>query len=303
MAEHRHHHDHDHDHSHDHPAMKNLTLAFFINLIFTLIEIVGGFLTNSVAVISDALHDLGDTISLAVSWYMERVAQKKRDHTFSFGYKRFSLLAALINGMVILFGSLFILMRAIPRLFHPEDVHVHGMFALALVGIAANGFAAFRLSRGKTMNESMITLHFIEDVAGWVIVLVVSIAMMFGNWLILDPLLSICLTCYLLWSGGKRLKKTLKIFLQSIPDDVDMKELDKQIRTIAHVLDVHDTHVWSLDGAYHVLSTHIVTASSLSVEDAMCVKNNIRKCISAFDIQHVTIELEHEGDACALMEC
>lgn len=276
----------------------NITLAFWLNLIFALIELVGAFFTNSVAIASDAIHDLGDSFALGVSWYLEKYSTKGRDHKFSFGYKRFSLLAALINCVVLMVGSLFVIREALPRLFHPQIVHADGMIGLALVGIAFNGFAAFKLHHGHSHNENILSLHFLEDVLGWVAVLIVAFAMKLGDYAFLDPLLSLAIAVFIIWNAGKRLRVTLRIFLQSIPDDLDLAVIEKIILEQAGVMGVHDTHAWSLDGQHHVLSAHVFVSPGLLPEQTNLLKNQLKKELCVLGIQHVTLELECEGDTC-----
>ncbi len=288
-----------HHHHTSEKQTSNFALVFFINLVFTLIEIVGGYLTNSVAIWSDALHDFGDTLSLGLSWRLEIVAKQKRDHRFSFGYKRFSLLGALINGIFLLAGTIFVLSKAIPRLIHPENVHSEGMFGLAILGILVNGFAALKLNKGKSASESMMSLHLLEDILGWVAVLIASIAIKFGGFTILDPILSILIAIFIIYNAIKRIRKTLLIFLQSIPDDIDVPELEKALRQFPKVKDIHDTHVWSLDGSYHILTTHIVVLPSTTPEEILALKCLIREKISEFEVQHMTLEIEYAGETCA----
>lgn len=294
-------HAHLHDHQHSR-AYKNVRLVFFINLIFTIVEIVGGVLTNSVAILSDAMHDFSDTVSLGISWYMEKLAHKGRDTRFTFGYKRFSLLAALISGVVLLSGSLAIFWTAIPRLFNPEPVHAQGMLWLALLGVAVNGIAAVRLYGGKTHHEGMLSLHLLEDAFGWVAVLVISIVMMLVDFPLLDPLLSLAITAWMLVNAGRRLRGTLRVFLQSIPDNIAIDALENEILSIPGVKDVHDTHVWSMDGEYHVFSSHVVVAPDLHGPQLLTLKNTIKTNLLAHDIQHATLELESEGEICETCE-
>lgn len=286
-------------HNHNHHRESNIALVFFINAGFTLVELFGGlFWANSAAVISNAIHDSSDAMALGLSWYLERVAKRKRDHVFSFGYKRFSLLAALINGVFLLGGTVFILLEAIPRLINPEDVNVNGMIALAIIGVTVNGLAAWRLSKGKSMNESVLTVHLLEDVLGWVAVLIIALVMTLGDFPFLDPILSLLFACIILYNAVRRIKKTLKIFLQSIPDDVDIGLIESELLKFSGVLEVHDTHVWSLDGEHHVLSTHIVLDKSIESEHVETLKGHIRKRLFGFDIQHATIEVDYEGSSC-----
>ncbi|HEY1074886.1 MAG TPA: cation diffusion facilitator family transporter [Patescibacteria group bacterium] len=288
---------HDHSHNH-HDSTGNIKTAFFLNLVFTLIEIVGGLFTNSLAILSDALHDLGDTFSLGLSWYLDRVSKKKHDNVYSYGYKRFSLLAAVINSIVLVVGSIYILTEALPRLMNPEHSNAQGMFVLALVGIGINGLAVLRLRSGKSMNERVVTWHLLEDVLGWVAVLIVSIVMYFWDLHILDPLLSLGITLYVLWNVVKNLRKTVKIFLQSVPDSVDTESLEQSITALSKVQAVHDTHIWSLDGEYNVLTTHVAVNKDTSQEEVYDLKCEIKKIAHEGNIEHVTIEVEYEGEDC-----
>lgn len=305
-SHHHHHHDHDHDHDHHHHHdhhTSNIKLAFGLNLCFTLIELVGGVLTNSTAILADAIHDLGDTLALGLSVWMERVAKKGRDPKFSFGYRRFSLLSALINGIVLLVGAALVLREAIPRIWAPEAVHVEGMFWLAILGVAINGFAALRLSSGHSMNEKMLTWHLLEDVLGWVAVLILSIILSFWDLPMLDPLFSIVFTSWIAWNVVKQLKQTLMIFLQSVPQNVDADHLCTQLRGIEHVDDVHDLHIWSLDGSNHVLTAHIVLNKPLECEAQAHVKNLVRRLLKENGIHHATLEIEQSAEDCELSEC
>lgn len=232
---------HDHTHnSHNHnnesrTGVTRLRMVFFLNLLFALVEIAGSFLTNSVAILSDALHDLGDSLSLGLAWYFQKLSSRQRDKLFSFGYMRFSVLGALINSMVLIIGSVFIISKAIPRIFNPETVHVQGMFYFALIGITINGIAAWRLKKGHSVNEKVISIHLLEDILGWAAVLVASIVMMFYDVPLLDPLLSLIITIYILWNVLKNLKSTLRIFLQGTPEETAVADIEKQLLAINEV--------------------------------------------------------------------
>ena len=286
-------------HTHSHSSRRqNIQLVLWVNLAFSLIELIGGVLTHSMAVLSDALHDLGDSFALILSLYMEKVAERKRDAVFSFGYKRFSLLAALINGVILLVGSGLILSQAIPRIFSPVPVHTDGLLALAVLGILVNGWAALRLQKGKSSNEAMLSWHLLEDVLGWVAILIMGIAMKFGDFPFLDPLLSIAFAALIIWNAFKNVKKVLRVFLQSIPDDVDLKIIESKLCEHPLIVSVHDTHVWSLDGEYHVLTAHVVVAALASNQEITALKSQVRKQMEALSIEHTTLEIEYENDCC-----
>lgn len=281
-------------------SSSNVAVAFFLNLFFIVFEIIGGLFTNSLAILSDALHDLGDTFSLGLSWYLEKVSKRKRTKSFSYGYKRFSLLAAFINSAILVMGAIFIISKAIPRLLHPEPANAKGMLLLAIVGILVNGVAVLRLRGGKTMNERVITWHLLEDVFGWAAVLIISVVMMFGEFYIFDPILSLILIFYILWNALKNFKATAMIFLQSVPGDIDMDNIEKKILTIPKVKAVHDTHIWSLDGATNILTAHIIIDKKSSKKEALDIKCKTKALLDGQKIVHSTLEVEFEGETCPL---
>lgn len=302
MSGHHHHHHHSGHGHHHHHATGNIKVAFFVNLAFTIIELVGGMFTNSVAILSDALHDLGDSLSLGLSWYFQHKAQQGRDDRYTFGYGRFSLLGAVINSVVLLVGSVFVLKEAIPRLWAPEETKPEGMMALAVVGIIFNGFAVWRLQQGSSINERVVSLHLLEDVLGWVAVLIGSILIYFFEWHIIDPLLSLGVTIFILVNVFRGLKDSFRVFLQARPDGLDVDELTNEIATKDLVDDVHDMHVWTMDGEYVVASLHVVTQAT-DPQQLVELRKSIRDIFQQKDIEHVTIELHTPDEECALEDC
>lgn len=292
-----HHHTHAIPHAHHH-AGKNLKTAFFLNLGFTVVEFVGGLLTNSVAILSDAIHDLGDSFTLAFAWYMERISHRKRNERLTFGYKRFSLLGALVSSLVLLLGSFFILMEAVPRIFHPEEVDPQGMLLLALLGVAVNGIAVLRLKGGHKLNERAVMLHLLEDVLGWVAVLAVSITLLFVDLPILDPILSVAITIFVLSKIYPNLKASLKIFLQYTPDDIDVQYLKEELEKEDKVDEVHDLHLWSIDGVYTIFSAHVVVKENMSLQESEALKSELKESLHRLGVEHATLELEAEGSSC-----
>jgi cobalt-zinc-cadmium efflux system protein len=290
------------DHVHNRGTAANLRTAFFLNLVFTLLEVVGGLMTNSVAILSDAVHDLGDTLSLGLAWQLDRVAQRGGDLQFSYGYRRFSLLGAIISTVVLIIGSTIILIEAIPRLFTPEHANAQGMILFALLGVVVNGLAALRLRGEKSLNARAIAWHLIEDVLGWVAVLVVSIVLLFTDFYILDPLLSILITIYILYNVLKNLKQTLAVFLQAVPENVDVASIDERLNEIEHVCSTHHTHVWSLDGEHHVLTSHIVVDEDVSKEQVLRLRKEILELVRELAFAHSTIEVEFGDDDCGVMD-
>ena len=294
-----HHHHHHHDHSHD---TGNIKVAFFLNLSFTIIEIIGGLMTNSMAILADALHDLGDSLSLGIAWFLEKVSGKKPDETFTFGYARFSLLAAFINSMVLIVGSTIILYHVIPRLLNPEPVEASGMLLLSILGIVMNGLAVLRLKKGSSMNEKVVTWHLMEDILGWVVVLVASIVLMFVDWPIIDPLLSLGLTLYILYNVVGNLKEIVGIFLQKTPSGVSKSELKQALEEELNV-HTHHLHLWSLDGEKTMLSLHLEVKDDLTTDELIEEKSRVRQWLNDHEIDHVTLELEFEKEFCEASDC
>jgi cobalt-zinc-cadmium efflux system protein len=259
-------------------------------------------MTNSVAILSDAVHDLGDSLSLGLAWYLGRVAQRDGDTQFSYGYRRFSLLGAVISTVVMIVGSIFILSEAIPRLWAPQQTNAQGMILFAILGVVVNGIAALRLRGEKSLNARAIAWHLIEDVLGWVAVLVVSVVLLFTDFYILDPLLSILITIYILYNVLKNLKQTLALFLQAVPDNVDVTAIDERLNEMEHVCSTHHTHVWSLDGEHHVLTSHIVVDEDVSKEQVLCLRKEILELVRELSFAHSTIEIEFGDDDCGVMD-
>ena len=295
---HNHQLNHLHNDTHGTTSSQRIGWAFFLNLGFTIIEFIGGIMTNSTAIMADAVHDLGDSISIGMAWVLSRLSDKKSDNIFSYGYRRFSLLGALINAVVLVIGSAWVLGTAIPRLKNPEMPVTEGMFALAIFGIAVNGFAAFKLSQGKTMNERVLNWHLLEDVLGWVAVLIVSVILMFAEWPILDPILSIAFTLFILFNVIKNLITTLRLFLQAVPDDKVQQEVLQHLRELESVKDVHHLHFWSLDGEHHVLTAHLVLDQILEISQLNKIKTDVAQLLSKYQLEHTTIEFEFADEEC-----
>lgn len=299
---HSHNHEHSHgEHGHIHPITKNLTVAFLLNISFTIIEFIGGFLTNSVAILSDAVHDLGDSVAIGSALYFEKRSEKKRDQKFSYGYRRFSTLAALINTVVLTTGSVVIIIEAVPRFLNPEQVHSSGMMLLALLGILMNGLAFFRLrGNDSSVNNRTVMLHLLEDALGWVAVLIGSIIIYYTQWYIIDPILSFGIAAYILVNAVKNFNQVWQIFMQAVPKKVDYQHVEKMLVQLTSVKEVHDIHIWSLDGEFNIASLHLVMAQNLNNYNAEEVKAEARSILKQEGIQHVTIELEGPEEHCDL---
>ena len=289
-----------HNHNHSHQITKNIKTAFFLNLGFTIIEIFGGYWTNSLAIIADGTHDLGDSLALGLAWYLEKQSHQTSNQTFSYGYRRLSLLAALINTLILFTGSLYIIAQAIPRILNPEPSDAQGMILFAILGIIINGLAVLRLANKNSLNTKVVAWHLLEDVLGWVAVLIVSILLLFTNLYILDPVLSILISAYIFYNAIANLRKTLLLFLQSVPDNIDLKKLEKRIMSLEKANSVHHTHVWSLDGEYHVLTTHVVVEDNTSREEIQNIKHAIQQLGNKLHLEHITVEIEYPNEYCKM---
>ncbi|QFU76368.1 cation transporter [Halioglobus maricola] len=289
---------HDHQHDHKNSSSNRIGWAFFLNVSFTIIEFVGGVLTNSTAIMADAVHDLGDSLSIGLAWLLSKLGSKEPNGSFTYGYQRFSLLGALINGLVLIAGSLWVLNAAIPRLFEPQQPHAVGMFWLAILGVVVNGYAAFKLSHGKTLNERVLNWHLLEDVLGWVAVLIVAVTLMFVDWPILDPLLSIGFTLFILVNVVRNFIEAISLLMQGTPSGSLHSRVVEALLEIEHVEETHHVHLWSLDGESHVLTAHLRLDKTVDSERQKEMKEEIGKVLDPFSFLHTTIEFEFPDEYC-----
>ena len=283
------------DHHH-HKAEGNLRAAFLINLLFTVIEIIGGIYTNSLAILSDAVHDLGDSLSLGLALYFQKLGKKERNEAYSYGYRRFPVLGALINASVLITGSTVLLVEAVPALFNPRVTNPEGMFILAIFGVAFNFVAYLKIHRGTSLNEKVVSLHLLEDVLGWVAVLLGSLVMIFWDLPFIDPLLSVLISTYVIYNAVRSLIKGMKIFLQGTPDDIQIKFIRSTVLELEEVVNVHDCHVWTMDGEHNILSMHVICDKNYSLEEQSSIKLKIKELLQGLRILHCTIEFEIEGE-------
>ena len=288
-----------HEHAH-HNTIKNLKTAFFLNLGFTIFEIIGGLYVNSVAIISDAVHDLGDSLSLGTSWYLEIKSKGKPSNKFTFGYRRFSLLGALINSIVLLAGSVYVINEAIERIVNPEPSNADGMILFALTGIVVNGYAAWKMIGGKSLNEKVISWHLVEDVLGWTAILIVAIVLQFYDNDYLDPALSLLIAIFILYNVFKRLKETLVIFMQSTPKEIDLLTLEEKILNLDGVVSTHHTHLWSLDGEKHVFTCHVKLKEINTLQELLIIKKELKNVVQGYRFAHHTIEVELSEEECSM---
>lgn len=296
-----------HDHHFEHQwqgtgkGSKNLLMAFFLNFAFALVELVGAYFTNSAAILSDALHDFGDCVALLFSYFSEKYSQKDPDETYTFGYRRFSVLSALINSIILTVGSIFIIAEGIERLQNPQEVQPEGMLLLAILGIAVNGIAVYRLKKEHSLNSQMVMYHLLEDVFGWVSILVVSIILMFRPWYFLDAVLSLLIAMIILRGVYKGLKKVLAVFLNKFPDSLEIEEIRQEILMFDQVKNVHAIKGWSIDSDHHYLRFHLQVDPETQIKDIDQLRKNIKEMLAKHDVLISTIEFESaaiEPDRC-----
>jgi cobalt-zinc-cadmium efflux system protein len=276
---------------HNHGS-KNILIAFFLNAGFAVIELIGGYLTNSVAIYSDALHDFGDSLALIFSYFAEKLSHKAPDDRFTFGYRRFSILSALINGVILLLGSLFVIYEASQRIMTPEKVLPEGMLGLAILGILVNSFAAYRLSKDNSMNTKMVMFHLLEDLFGWVAVLIVSIVLLFKPWYVLDSILSILIALVILRGVYKKLTKIGLIFLQRFPDELEFELIKNEILEFDLVNEIHAVKGWSVDDTTYYLRFHVLVPEETNIKILDLLKARIKTILKKYNVAYSTIEFE-----------
>ncbi|MFT3884319.1 MAG: cation diffusion facilitator family transporter [Flavobacteriales bacterium] len=297
-----HHHGHAHGHEHDHAhraGARNLRLAFLLNLAFTGVEFAGGLWTDSMAVLSDAFHDLGDALVLGAAWYLSGVAMRGRDASYSYGYGRYSMLGGWLTAVMLAVGSLVLMVVTITRLNEPHMPNAQGMLVLAVFGLLMNGLAAWKLHGGHSLNERGAYLHLLEDVLGWAAVLVGAVVLHFTGWTWIDPLLSIAINLFVLFNALRTLREGTGILMQRLPKGFDEAQVTAALRALPHVVGSHDQHAWTLDGRYVVLTVHL-EVDTMAAAVQRQVKEQARAALHALGVHHATIELEERDEACTL---
>lgn len=293
---HKHHGHGSHAHSHevkDDDSSKSLKWALFLNLGFAIIELFGGLATNSVAIVSDALHDFGDSFSIFLALIFEKFGKKAANTQYTYGHRRFSLLAALLNGLILLIGSFFMIKEAVTRLMSGGSVvHSKGMVLLAILGVVVNAVAALKLLKHKGPNQRMVALHLLEDLYGWLGVLAVAIILLFYPWYFLDSIVSIVISIVILVGVYRSLKETLLILMQKFPETLDLPALLGEIRKINHITDIHFVQGWSHDGQEHTLSFHVGLPDHLTIKEMDEIKSLIKAKLKEYQVINCVIEFE-----------
>ena len=277
---------------------KNILIAFLLNLIFSLIEFIGGLFTGSVAIISDAIHDIGDAISIGISYFLEKKSKKQPDDVYTYGYARYSVIGSVITTLILLFSSVTVIYNSVGRIIEPAEINYDGMIVFAILGVTVNFCAAYFTCAEGSLNQKAVNLHMLEDVLGWLVVLIGAIIMRFTDFVLIDPIMSIGVAVFILINSVKNLREAIDLFLEKTPRNIDVKEIKEHVMRIEGVLDAHHIHIWSVDGINNYATMHIVTNN-----DQYQMKQMIREELQEHGIGHATLELERESEVCAEEYC
>ena len=278
---------------------KNILTAFILNLSFSIFELIGGIFTNSISIISDAVHDFGDALSIGISLVLEKISKKKPNETYTYGYVRYSVLGALITTIVLTLGSIFVIIGGINRILNPETINYDGMIIFAIFGVIINFLAAYFTREGDSLNQKAVNLHMLEDVLGWVVVLIGSVLMKFTDISLIDSIMSIGIALFILINAFKNMKSILDLFLEKTPKNISVEEIKKHLLEKTGIIDVHHVHIWSIDGYNNYSTMHVVTDEKNIKE----LKNKIREEMNEHGICHTTIEIEDRDYNCDEKEC
>lgn len=276
----------------------NILIAFILNLVFSIFEFIGGIFTGSVAIISDAIHDFGDVFSIGISFFLEKKSKKQPDEKYTYGYGRYSVIGSVIIYLILIFSSVLVIYNAIIKIINPTKIDYNGMIIFAIVGVIVNLCATIFTHHGNSLNQKAVNLHMIEDVLGWVVVLVGAVIIKFTSFYIIDPLMSIGVSIFILINAIKNFKEALEIVAEKVPHGIDVDEIKSHICKINGIIDVHHIHIWSITEDKNYATMHVITS-----EDTHKIKNTVRKELMNFGINHVTLELELCGETCNEQNC
>ena len=277
---------------------KNILVAFILNLSFSIFEFIGGLFTGSVAILSDSIHDLGDAASIGVSFFLEKKSKKQPDEKYTYGYARYSVLGSVITTIILMVGSILVIINAVQRIVNPVTINYNGMIIFAVLGAVINFVAAYFTKDGDSLNQKAVNLHMLEDVLGWVVVLIGAVIMRFTDISVIDPVMSIGVAVFILVNTIKNLKEVLDLFLEKIPNNISVEEIKKHVCEIEGVISVHHVHIRSIDGHNNYATMHVVAQ-----ENSHTIKDKIREELKEHGINHATLEIEDENENCHEEEC
>ena len=270
-------------------AKYTVWIAFFLNLSYAIVEFIAGGIFGSSAVLADSVHDLGDAIAIGISALLETISNREEDRHYTLGYKRFSLLGALVTAVILITGSILVILENIAKIFHPQSVNDEGIFWLGIIAITINVLASLVIRKGQTKNESILSLHFLEDTLGWVAVILMAIVLRFTDWYILDPLLSIAISFFVLSKALPRFWRTLKIFLDAVPEGVDIQKIKTDLAELDHVASINQLNLWTMDGLEKNAIIHLCLEDWEQMTET---KNQVRQLLEERGIQNITIEVD-----------
>jgi len=291
---------HDHDHSHAHTGNKRVLLVSFIIITaFMLVEAVGGYLTNSLALLSDAGHMLSDAVSLGIALLAFILGEKSPNQSKTYGYKRFEILAAVLNGVTLILIALYIFYEAVERFANPPAVATSGMLAISITGLLVNLFVAWLMVRGGGTEENLnmrgAFLHVLSDMLGSVGAITAALLIMFFGWGWADPLASVIVAVLVLRSGYYVTKSSLHVLMEGTPTNVEVQNVIQTIEGKKGIQGLHDLHVWSITSGFNAMSCHAVVDGNLTIAESEKLLQDIEHDLSHIGIQHVTIQLETPG--------
>lgn len=264
-------------------------LAFFLNLTYAIVEFIAGGVFGSSAVLADSVHDLGDAIAIGISAFLESISNREEDSHYTLGYKRFSLLGAMVTAVILMTGSVLVILENIAKIFHPQPVNDEGILWLGIIAITVNVLASLVIRKGQTKNESILSLHFLEDTLGWVAVILMAIVLRFTDWYILDPLLSLAISFFILSKALPRFWRTLKIFLDAVPEGVDIQKIKTDLAELDHVASINQLNLWTMDGLEKNAIVHVCLKEMEHMETC---KESIRIFLKDCGFQNITIEVD-----------
>ena len=267
----------------------SIWLAFFLNLSYAIVEFIAGGIFGSSAVLADSVHDLGDAMAIGLSALLETISNREEDRQYTLGYKRFSLLGAMLTAVILMIGSVLVILENVTKIVHPQPVNERGILWLGIIAVAINVLASLVVRKGKTKNESILSLHFLEDTLGWLAVILMAIILRFTDWYILDPLLSLIIFIFILSKAIPRFWSALKIFLDAVPEGVETSDLEKDIEALTNVKSVNQLSIWSMDGLENNAIVHICIKDW---EQMMETKEVVRQCLEERGVQNITIEVD-----------
>ncbi|MDO5044463.1 MAG: cation diffusion facilitator family transporter [Coriobacteriia bacterium] len=277
---------------------RNILIAFILNISFSIFEFIGGIFTGSVAILSDAVHDLGDALSIGISYGLEKKSKRKPDDIYTYGYVRYSVIGGVITTIILIVGSIIVGYNAILRLFDPVTINYNGMIVMAIIGVIVNSVAAIVTHEGSSINQRAVNLHMLEDVLGWVVVLIGAVVMRFTDFSVIDPILSLMVSAFILFNAFRNLRAVLDIFLEKSPHDTSSRDVKAKLLEVEGVEDVHHIHVWTMDGQNHYATMHVVTNETNEV-----IKHKVREALASIGIGHSTIEIERIDETCLCCDC